>query len=146
MANCFIYRIAAFGQVNYSLLPHVLLPEQGVVTTFSPSVPSRPQSDCFAFRHGPWSHQYHSTCKTRYCHGLWSGVASQPLANCFIYRIVAFGRVKYLISISSQQYLISISAVPQQLRFFVPSPLSLPFSPRLPKVLLRKSRLDVCPK
>ena len=33
------------------------------------------------------------TCKTRYCHGLRSRVASWPLANCFIYRITAFGRV-----------------------------------------------------
>ena len=33
------------------------------------------------------------TCKTRCCHGLWLGVASRPLANCFIYRIADFGRV-----------------------------------------------------
>ena len=32
-------------------------------------------------------------CKTKYSHGLWSGVASRPLTNCFIYRIAAFGRV-----------------------------------------------------
>ena len=36
------------------------------------------------------------TFETRYCHGLWSGVASRPLANCFIYRIAGFGRVNKL--------------------------------------------------
>jgi hypothetical protein len=95
LANCFIYRIAVFGRVNCFLLPSVLLSERGVVMAFSPSVPSRPQADCFAFRRGRWYQQYLSSI---------SPVSQQHLSSV---------SQQYLISISavSQQYLTSISAV-----------------------------------